>query len=181
MKKLIISLIILCSYAASAPAATTADLAVDAPDRYVVVRGDTLWAIAKRFLNSPWKWPELWNLNREQVRNPNWIYPGDVLVLDRSAEQLRLKLLSADTVKVSPQIRATELPPEPIPAIPTADIEPFLSKPLVIAQNQLADAPRIVRTQESRVALGAGDIAYAQGVTKEKGIYWQIFQARAHR
>jgi hypothetical protein len=176
MKKLIISLIILCSYAASAPAATTADLAVDAPDRYVVVRGDTLWAIAKRFLNSPWKWPELWNLNREQVRNPHWIYPGDVLVLDRSAEQLRLKLLSADTVKVSPQIRATELPPEPIPAIPTADIEPFLSKPLVIAQNQFADAPRIVRTQESRVALGAGDTAYAIGLTPDKGLYWQVFR-----
>ena len=176
MKKLIISLIILCSYAASAPAATTADLAVDAPDRYVVVRGDTLWAIAKRFLNSPWKWPELWNLNREQIRNPHWIYPGDVLVLDRSAEQLRLKLLSADTVKVSPQIRATELPPEPIPAIPTADIEPFLSKPLVIAQNQFADAPRIVRTQESRVALGAGDTAYAIGLTPDKGLYWQVFR-----
>ncbi|MEO8441636.1 MAG: LysM peptidoglycan-binding domain-containing protein [Betaproteobacteria bacterium] len=176
MKKLIISLIILCSYAASAPAATTADLVADAPDRYVVVRGDTLWSIAKRFLNSPWKWPELWNMNRDQVRNPHWIYPGDVLVLDRSAEQMRLKLLSADTVKVSPQIRATERPPEPIPAIPTADIEPFLSKPLVIAQNQFADAPRIVRTQESRVALGAGDTAYAIGITPDKGLYWQVFR-----
>jgi hypothetical protein len=97
-------------------------------------------------------------------------------VLDRSAEQLRLKLLSADTVKVSPQIRATELPPEAIPAIPTADIEPFLSKPLVIAQNQFADAPRIVRTQESRVALGAGDTAYAIGITPDKGLYWQVYR-----
>jgi hypothetical protein len=176
MKKLIISLIILCSCVASAPAATTEDLAVDAPDRYVVVRGDTLWAIAKRFLKDPWKWPDLWKANQEQIRDPHWIYPGDVLVLDRSAEQMRLKLLRADTVKVIPEIRATERPPEPIPTIPTADIEPFLSKPLVIAQNQLADAPRIVRTQESRVAVGAGDIAYATGITKEKGLYWQLFR-----
>ena len=176
MKKLIISLIILCSYVASAPAATTGDLAVDAPDRYVVVRGDTLWAIAKRFLNSPWKWPELWNLNRDQIRNPHWIYPGDVLVLDRSAEQMRLTLLRAGTVKVSPQIRASELPADSVPTIATADIEPFLSKPLVIAQNQFADAPRIVRTQESRVAVGAGDTAYAIGITKEKGLYWQMYR-----
>ena len=68
------------------------------------------------------------------------------------------------------------LAPEAIQTIPTADIEPFLSKPLVIAQNQLVDAPRIVRTQESRVAIGAGDIAYANGLTKEKGLYWQIFR-----
>jgi len=176
MKKLIISLIILCSYTGSAPAATTDDLAVDAPDRYVVVRGDTLWAIAKRFLKDPWKWNDLWKANQEQIRNPNRIYPGDVIVLDRSAEEMRLKLLRAETVKVIPEIRTSELPPEPIPTIPTADIEPFLSKPLVIAQNQLADAPRIVRTQESRVTIGAGDVAYATGLTKDKGLYWQIFR-----
>ena len=64
----------------------------------------------------------------------------------------------------------------PVPTIPTADIEPFLSKPLVIAQNQLASAPRIVRTQESRVALGAGSVAYVQGMTKDKGDFWQIFR-----
>ncbi len=176
MRKLIISLILLCGWIAAAPAATTADLAEGAPDRYVVVPGDTLWGIAQRFLKDPWKWGELWKMNQEQIRNPHRIYPGDVLVLDKSAEEMRLKLLQMETVKLSPQVRATPLAPAPVPTIPTADIEPFLSKPLVIAQNQLADAPRIVRTQESRVALGAGNIAYAQGITKEKGNFWQIFR-----
>ena len=176
MNKRIISLILLCSWAMAAPAATTADLAAGAPDRYIVVQGDTLWGIAKRFLNDPWKWNDLWKTNQEQIRNPNRIYPGDVLVLDKSAEEMRLKILRAETVKVLPQIRSEQLAPVAVPAIPTADIEPFLSKPLVIAQNQLADAPRIVRTQESRVAIGAGDIAYATGLTKEKGQFWQIFR-----
>lgn len=176
MNKLIISLIILCSWASAAPAATTADLAEGAPDRYVVVQGDTLWTIAGRFLKSPWKWNDLWRANRDYLRNPHRIYPGDILVLDRSAEEMRLKLVRAETVRVSPQIRGQLLAPEPVKTIPTADIEPFLTKPLVIAQNQLASAPRIVRTQESRVAVGAGDIAYANGLTKEKGLYWQIFR-----
>lgn len=176
MNKLIISLILLCSWIAAAPAATTADLAEGAPDRYVVVPGDTLWDIAKRFLKDPWKWAELWKMNQEQIRNPRRIYPGDVLVLDKSAEEMRLKLLRTETVKLSPQVRAAPLAPEPVPTIPIADIEPFLSKPLVLAQNQLIDAPRIVRTQESRVALGAGNIAYVQGITKEKGNYWQLFR-----
>jgi hypothetical protein len=169
----------LCSWAAAAPAATTADLVEGVPDRYVVVPGDTLWGIAGRFLKSPWKWGELWKMNQDQIRNPNRIYPGDVLVLDKSAEEMRLKLLRTETVKLSPQVRAAPRAPVPVPTIPTADIEPFLSKPLVIAQDQLAGAPRIVRTQENRVALGAGNVAYVQGVTKEKGDYWHLFRTGA--
>lgn len=177
MGKSIISLIILCCCTAVAPAATTADLVDGAPDRYVVVPGDTLWGIAGRFLKDPWKWAELWKMNQEQIRNPNRIYPGDVLVLDKSAAEMRLKLQSVETVKLSPQIRVTPLAAEPVQAIPTSDIEPFLSKPLVIGQNELAAAPRIVRTQENRVALGAGNIAYAQGITRDAGNFWQIFRA----
>jgi LysM domain len=179
MGKSIISLIILCCWAAAAPATTTSDLVEGAPDRYVVVPGDTLWGIAGRFLKNPWKWADLWKMNQEQLRNPNRIYPGDVLVLDKTAEQMHLKLLRIETVKLSPQVRAAPLAPEAVQAIPTSDIEPFLSKPLVIAQNELATAPRIVRTQENRVALGAGNIAYVQGITKDKGDYWQIFRAGA--
>ena len=106
MNKLIISLIILCSWSLTAPAATTNDLADGAPERYVVVKGDTLWAIAKRFLRDPWKWSELWKANQEQIRNPNRIYPGDILVLDKSTPEMRLKLLRMGTVKLSPQVRA---------------------------------------------------------------------------
>ena len=176
MHKLIISLIILCSWSTALPAATTDDLAVGAPDRYIVVKGDTLWSIAGRFLKHPWKWNELWRANQQKIPNPHRIYPGDVLVLDKSATQMRLSLLRGGTVKLTPEIRVAPLASEAVPTIRTADIEPFLSKPLVIAQNQLAGSPRIVRTQESRVALGAGDIAYAQGITKDKGVFWQIFR-----
>ncbi|HEV8520528.1 MAG TPA: LysM domain-containing protein [Burkholderiales bacterium] len=177
MRKSIISLIILCSWSTLASAATTADLASGAPDRYVVVPGDTLWSIASRYLKSPWKWHELWRMNRAQIKNPNRIYPGDVIVLDRSAADVRLQLLKSDTIKLSPQALTSDLAAEPVPTIPIADIEPFLSKPLVIAQDQLVAAPRIVRTQEDRVALGAGNIAYAQGITQDQGDYWQIFRA----
>jgi hypothetical protein len=104
------------------------------------------------------------------------ISPGDVLVLDRSYADMRLKLLKTQTVKMSPGAIVSAREAEPVPAIPTGDIEPFLSQPLVVAQNQLADAARIVRTQENRVALGAGSVAYAQGISKEKGLHWQIFR-----
>jgi len=106
MRKSIISLIMLCASASVAHAASQADLAPGAPDRYVVVQGDTLWDIAGRFLKSPWRWGELWRMNRDQIRNPHRIYPGDVLVLDRSAADMRLSLQSRPTIKLSPRARA---------------------------------------------------------------------------
>src|SRR4029079_15370842 len=57
------------------------ELATNAPEEYTVKRGDTLWAISGLFLKSPWRWPELWGMNMEQIRNPHLIYPGQQLVL----------------------------------------------------------------------------------------------------
>src|SRR5215216_965634 len=74
---------------AQAPSAPLA-IKPDAPDRYVVVPGDTLWAISQRYTDSPWRWPELWNMNKDQIRNPHLIYPGYVLILDRERGTLTI-------------------------------------------------------------------------------------------
>jgi hypothetical protein len=72
------------------PPAAPLTLKQDAPDRYVVVPGDTLWGISGRYTDSPWRWPELWGLNREQIQNPHLIYPGYVIFLDRERGRLTI-------------------------------------------------------------------------------------------
>ncbi|OGA39506.1 MAG: hypothetical protein A3G24_15950 [Betaproteobacteria bacterium RIFCSPLOWO2_12_FULL_62_13] len=176
MGKLIISLILLLTPGAPLLAASSGDLQESAPDIYTVVKGDTLWSISGRFLKQPWRWPELWKMNQDQIKNPHLIYPGDVVVLDRSAREVRLRLAQLETVRLSPKVRVEPLAAKPVPTISPAVIEPFLSKPLVVGQDELASAARIVATPDNRVALGAGDVAYAEGLSKDQGPAWQIFR-----
>jgi hypothetical protein len=150
------------------------ELKAGAPDRYVVVQGDTLWSIAQKYLESPQRWPELWEMNRETLGNPHRIYPGDVLVLDRNRGQLTV--LPTDTIKLSPQIRAESTAVREIPSIPASLIEPYLTRPLVIEPNGLENAPSIVATEENRVILGAGNIAYARGLSGAKEETWHIYR-----
>ncbi len=178
----------------------------DAPDRYVVVRGDTLWGISERFTDSPWRWPEIWNFNREQIRNPHWIYPGDVIVLDRASGTLSIagsdggpsgpvgtagseagdrgaagqRGLDAGgvvgTVKLSPRIRAESSARDAIPSIPPSAIEPFLSRPLVIEPDGLDNAPTIIATEENRVIIEAGNRAYVRGMGDSKEENWFVYR-----
>jgi hypothetical protein len=152
----------------------------DAPDRYVVVKGDTLWDISARFLKDPWKWPEIWNLNRNEIKDPHWIYPGDVIVLDRSGAAPRLKLVRRDggdlpTVKLAPGVRASEIGGGAIPTIPIRAIHPFLSQPRVTAAGALDDAPVILGSNEERVILSAGDDVYASAA-KGGATRWNILR-----
>ncbi len=163
------------------PTATLAPAANDvfvasAPDSYTVVRGDTLWGIAGRFLKQPWRWPEIWQMNREQIRNPHWIYPGQTIYLDRATGTMRLGggPNGNGTVKLSPQVRV-ETGRDAIPSISPEAIEPYLTQPLVIENAEMLDAPRIVASKE-RVVMGAGDIAYVAGITDPSITVYQVFR-----
>ncbi len=179
MNKSIIPAAVLAAVLATTPlmAQQRSNIALqdNAPDRYVVVEGDTLWSIAAKFLKDPWRWPEMWKLNQDQIKNPHMIYPGDVIVLERSAPQPELKM--GETVKLSPRVRAEDTSKRAIPSIPPKVIEPFLSRPLVIEPDGLDNAPRIVAAQADRVYLGAGDIAYVNGIKDAKAdSLWQIYR-----
>jgi LysM repeat protein len=174
MRKAIISLIFMLSFAIATIAATTdPQVKPDAPDRYTVVPGDTLWGIATRYLTDPWRWPELWKMNRDQVRNPHLIYPGETLVLDRSGTRITLR---RDTSTLSPRVRIEPRDADAIQTIAPSVIEPFLSKPMVVSETELNASPEIVATQEDRVALGPGAIAYVRGVAHTEETRWQLFR-----
>ncbi len=143
------------------------ELAANAPDSYTIKRGDTLWGISSIFLKSPWRWPELWGMNLDQIRNPHLIYPGQILYLDKTGGRARLRLGQAlgpdGTVKLSPRVRSAGIGDGAIPSIPFHLIEPFLTEAVIFPANELETAPRIVGTQEGRVVLGKGELAYVRG------------------
>ena len=143
------------------------ELAPNAPDSYTVKSHDTLWAISGLFLKSPWRWPELWGMNMEQVRNPHLIYPGQVLYLDKTGGRARLRMgqqLGPDgTAKLSPRVRASGGGDGSLASIPFNLIEPFLNEAVIFQTNELESAPRIVATQAGRALLSRGDTAYVRG------------------
>ncbi|MEJ6004059.1 LysM domain-containing protein [Paucibacter sp. AS339] len=148
------------------------ELSPNAPETYTVKRGDTLWDISKLFLTSPWRWPELWGMNREQIANPHLIYPGQMLVLVKNNGRAQLQVArpvsSADSPinedgKLSPRIRVAPSDESGIAAIPLNLIEPFLNDAVVFDTDELATAPRIVATTEGHVLLSRGDLAYVRG------------------
>lgn len=134
------------------------------PDRYVVKKGDTLWDIAGLFLREPWRWPDIWHVN-PQVKNPHLIYPGDELelVYIDGDPQLRLNRGHRD-VKLSPQVRVTPWDGS-IPTIPLDVIAPFLTRPYVVAEGQLDNAPYIVDFADEHIVAGAGQRIYVRKLT----------------
>lgn len=180
MRNLIISLILLFSLS---PLAFADEIVLqdNPPSKHVVVKGDTLWGIAGRFLKDPWRWSELWNLNREQVKNPHLIYPGDVILLVMVDGKPRLQIAEKqasdlETVRLSPRLRSESIEARAIPSISPAIIAPFLAQPLLIEETALNNAPYILRTEEGRVLVGAGENAYVRGLKADNGLLWNVYR-----
>ncbi len=152
------------------------ELAPNAPDSYTVKRGDTLWDISKIFLTTPWRWPELWGMNLQEIRNPHLIFPGQVLYLDKTGGRARLRLAQpVGDGKLSPRVRSSALGDGAIASVPFNLIEPFLTEAVVFNTNELAAAPRIVAAPEDRVLMGRGDVAYVRGELVNARD-WRIFR-----
>jgi hypothetical protein len=141
----------------------------DAPDRYTVRKGDTLWDISGKFFKEPWRWPEIWRLNKDEIRNPHLIYPGDVVVFDRATGRLTIQ-------RLEPRVREERLAGEAIPSIPPKLIEPFLTRPLVIENGGLDKAPEIVATELGRYNVGQGGKVYANGISTSAEQLWYVYR-----
>jgi hypothetical protein len=146
----------------------------NAPDSYVVRRGDTLWGIAKVFLRDPWYWPEIWQVN-PQVHNPHLIYPGDTLRLVYINGRPAIMLQRGEAARVEPRIRSQPLE-SAVTAIPYASVAAFMSKPTVLAQEQIKDAPYVLSTRDMHVVMSNGDTVYARGFSGpvELGTHYNV-------
>lgn len=147
------------------------ELAPDAPDSYTVKRRDTLWDVSRLFLKSPWRWPELWGMNLQQIKNPHLIFPGQILYLDKSNGTARLRVAQSvgttvgpnGTVKLSPRVREGSLD-DAITTVPVHLLESFFNEAVIFdTSEELLKAPRVVATQEGRVMVSRGETAYVRG------------------
>jgi hypothetical protein len=158
-------------------AADVVTIRENSPTEYTVVEGDTLWDIAGMFLEQPWLWPEVWQIN-PQIEDPDLIYPGDVIELtyvdgnpvlslsrgDVPPEVLAEAPAGVRTVRLSPRVRREALEgSNPIPAIPLQLISSYLSGNLVLSEETFEDAPYILGGREGRTLLSLGDDVLARG------------------
>jgi len=149
----------------------------DSPGRYTVAQGDTLWDIAGKFLEEPWLWPQVWQIN-PQIENPDLIYPGDVIELayDANGDPI-LRLSRGDspettfasagstglpTIRLSPEVRRESIL-SPIQAIPLDRIRGFLSDNSVISEQEFETAPYLLAEANGHALIGKGDEVFARG------------------
>lgn len=174
-----LSIFLLCS---TAVWADVLQIKPDHPERYTVVKGDTLWDISGKYLNHPWQWPELWQ-NNPQIENPHWIYPGDTLYFSYVDGQPRLSLTpndndndnGAESPNLYPHIRESAIK-QPVPMIPSDHISQFLSKPKVVSAEEIASAPYVVALANEHLIAGKGDKLYARAIEEPKGPIYTVYR-----
>ena len=174
MNKRIITLLVLSCLSLNSYADEIA-LQKNHPDRYVVVKGDTLWGISAKFLKDPWQWPKVWRMNRDEIKNPHRIYPGDVVALDNSSGTPQFRLMH-ETVTLQPGAVVEPLAKVAIQTIAPSVIGPFLSQPLLIENGQLDSAPSIVSAQDNRLVLSPGTRVYVNNIKDGSNAHWNVYR-----
>lgn len=137
----------------SSSAWQTGDVIVNpsAPQTYTVQKGDTLWGIARKFLNTPWYWPEVWDKN-QGIPNPHLIYPGDVLTLD---------YMQGNNGKLIPRIRVNR---GGLEGQPISTLAPFMQWPRVLDETTIKNAPYILASQDDHHLISEGETVYVKNL-----------------
>ena len=177
---------------AASPNKTPPSLKVNAPSVYIVKKGDTLWDISGRYLKQPWRWPEIWAVNKH-VKNPHWIYPGDRLlictingrtVIGRDEGdgclgiERRMGNSGLPVVKLQPQVRVEPLDLA-IPIIPLSQIQNWLKRSRVVAVADIQAAPYVVGNRDNRVVAAAGQSVYVRGPGLQVGQKYGVYREGA--
>jgi len=142
----------------------------NAPKRYVVKKGDTLWGISNKFLNNPAYWPEVWDKN-QKVQNPHLIYPGDVLFIYQGR---RNEKVADGTIveKLVPQMRVERTGS----GKPISTLSPFLVWPRVLDQDTINNAPYIVDAQDANILIDRDQTVYIKNLAdRHAGGEYAIF------
>jgi hypothetical protein len=135
----------------------------DHPEQYVVKKGDTLWDISGKFLNSPWYWPEIWQAN-PQIENPHLIYPGDVISLvyvDGKPRLVMSRGISGPRIRTSPLDDAAK-------TVPLSSVQQYLERPRLLDRDEILGAPYIVALEEDRNLGMNTQVAYVRNLKIDK-------------
>ncbi|MDA0145701.1 LysM peptidoglycan-binding domain-containing protein [Vibrio sp. RW] len=142
----------------------------DAPEAYVVVKGDTLWDISAMYLDSPWLWPRLWQVNPE-IENPHLIYPGDKLSLVWINGEPVLSL--KPVIKLSPKIRVSEK--KAVPTVNEGLVLPYLQSDRLVDQQDIESAQRVLGTSDGKRFLSGEDRLFISGNQQHQK--WAIYRS----
>ncbi len=185
MKHFVIYLILLIYLPFTSIAADSTALQENAPERYTVQKGDSLWSIAGRFLKDPWKWPELLKLNADQIKSPHLIFPGDVIVLELHRDEVNVRVITQSAPEITPTSTSATLEPKPrieafttnfIPSIPLTALSPFLNKHLLLNKESLNTSGHVLSSVDQRLLLSTYDEFYARGIHPDQGDVWLIYR-----
>lgn len=182
LKALVLGLAVSTTAFAGNPPPT---IKADAPNRYVVKKGDTLWDISGKYLDKPTRWREIWATNRH-IKNPNLIYPNDILILCVIKGQT---LVGVDTGEgcagVERQMNAPVTTTTPVvvnsyensvPTIPLSAIRQWLTHSVVVAPHDFENTPYVLASKEGNLITSVGNKIYAKGAGLMVGQQYGIFR-----
>lgn len=182
MLKAIVAGLVLASSTATFANNPPPTIKADAPNRYVVKKGDTLWSISGKYLNAPHKWREIWAANK-QLKNPHLIYPNDVLLMCLIKGKT---MVGVDTGEgcagIERNMEATSTPVKANPVrgsidpIPYVSIRHWLERAVIVNPEDFNATPYVLASEESRLITATGDKIYVKGVSLNVGQSYGVYR-----